>query len=460
MASLLSEALRLLDLPIHWAIDAWYAVMARWGTSGLRAFLLESPLVGVVISGRTAESPPGTLFALICLVLSLGFCGKGYFKKAKIWLYASIYFCASRDKRANRATEWGIDTKLSPRKKIIFIRSGECEWNVVFRHNGLSFCWKLLCALAREAVLFVQADSVFIDSPLTMHGVEECQKLLRFLVETSPEMGCDPLCLQEHGDNEVCLVCGKFASVHKERHRCEGGGRASFPGQDFASKPVADLSVPEIVSVMRGDTARTSEEEGDGAVDPGKSVVVSSTLRRAISTVLICLTTRLLRQTPRKAQHYLDKVVLMDALQEVSRSMDTLALATAGSSPRAPLAETARKDTGDVVSMAYEKLLDPSQNKGNKSLSSCCMVRQNEFCKWVFEQREDWIIVSGHAVWFREFFRSYLHRKQVHDLKSKLIPPCGVVAFDFYRCEHNLKLSTYRVQLESIKHVYPPRCSI
>merc|ERR1711957_740361 len=67
-------------------------------------------------------------------------------------------------------------------------------------------------------------------------------------------------------------------------------------------RKVKELNRNQLISIIRGDV--------------GKSVVVSSTLRRAVSTAVMCLITRLSRGN--------DKVKVMTMLQDCGRSMDTV----------------------------------------------------------------------------------------------------------------------------------------
>eukprot|EP00415_Alexandrium_ostenfeldii_P001473 UN1473 len=239
-------------------------------------------------------------------------------------------------------------------------------------------------------MLFEQ-DSLFIDSPLSAVGIQQGWDLLTFLAA------------QKAG----CLT------------------------QGAASRTVAELDVPDLVSIIRG--------------DQGESIVVSSILRRSISTGLICLSPRLLK-TPQK-----DKLVLMTSLQEISRNVDTLTLTPARKLPQVPAAEAAMRSMGDLMGHFYRTRLDSKLNEGNKTLKMKAIKRQEQFVNWAFDKKDhvDCIIVSGHSLWFREFFKSYLPKACDSLAKTNKMVNCGCIAFDLYKDSQVI-----RINPASVKTIY------
>mmetsp|Transcript_18928 Transcript_18928/g.39381 ORF Transcript_18928/g.39381 Transcript_18928/m.39381 type:complete len:174 (+) Transcript_18928:217-738(+) len=161
---------------------------------------------------------------------------------------------------------------------------------------------------------------------------------------------------------------------------------------------------------------------------------------------MICLSPRLLKTSPQK-----DKIVLMTSLQEISRNVDTLALTPARSLPQVPAAEAAMRNMGDLMSHFYRTRLEKRWNEGNKTIKRKAYKRQEQFVSWVFDQTDntDCIIVCGHSLWFREFFKSYLPKACVHVAKTSKMVNCGVVAFDLYKDSQVL-----RINPDSVKEVY------
>uniref|UniRef100_A0A7S2G619 Uncharacterized protein n=1 Tax=Alexandrium andersonii TaxID=327968 RepID=A0A7S2G619_9DINO len=202
--------------------------------------------------------------------------------------------------------------------------------------------------------------------------------------------------------------------------------------QGMASRPAAELDVSDLVSIIRGDA--------------GESVVVSSILRRSISTGMICLSPRLLKTKEK------DKIALMTSLQEISRNVDTLSLTPARRLPQVPAAEAAMRNMGDLMGHFYRTRLDTKQNTGNKTLKQKAIKRQEQFVSWVFDGKKDHvdlIVVSGHSLWFREFFKSYLPKACDHLAKTNKMVNCGCVAFDLYKDSQVI-----RINPDSVKTIY------
>jgi len=80
----------------------------------------------------------------------------------------------------------GFNRKI---KRIIFIRHGESEWNVVFNQWGhgkwKTFPIRLSNAIIKEKELLHTLDSVFIDSPLSKVGAHQATQLKSFIENES-----------------------------------------------------------------------------------------------------------------------------------------------------------------------------------------------------------------------------------------------------------------------------------
>lgn len=340
---------------------------------------------------------PAELLSFLLALSTTSFLLLSLVPKARLTMWGWWYFCASRDKTMEKPTDTEVSYDRATRHKIIFIRHGESEWNWVFNKGPLlSRPFKFVRALFYEAWMIFKPDSIFLDSPLSSVGIDQAWDLLTFLA-SQPE-GCQ--------------------------------------GEGMSKKPCSELDIADIVSIMRGDA--------------GESIVVSSILRRAISTGVLCLSTRLLK-TPSK-----DKIQLMTSLQEISRNVDTLSLTPPRSNPQVPLKEAAMKQMGDLVSFFYRTRLSTMHNKGNKTLKMKAKDRQRDFTSWVFKQNTpapDAIIVCGHSLWFREFFKTYLPKGCTHEAKSLKMANCGVVAFDFYKIRVG-DTDVLRIRPEGIKTIY------
>mmetsp|Transcript_57557 Transcript_57557/g.134852 ORF Transcript_57557/g.134852 Transcript_57557/m.134852 type:complete len:410 (-) Transcript_57557:105-1334(-) len=349
----------------------------------------------------TQDISPSALLGTLLALLGTWLFFASYVPKLRLLAWGTWYFFASSDKKTRPATKTHVDFANCQRKKIVFIRHGESEWNLVFNKGfGPMFLVRLIKALMTElSMLFVQ-DSVFFDSPLSALGRQQAWDLLAFL----------------GSQKEGCLEPG------------------------CATRPAGELSVPDLVSIIRGDA--------------GKSVVVSSNLKRAISTGVLCLSSRLLKlHTPD------NKIHIMTSLQEISRNVDALATTPANSLPRLPGKEASMRRMGGLMSFFYRNCLDKKFNLGNKPLKMRGRERQDAFVKWVFSKdpkadsnQADLIIVCGHSLWFREFFRSFLPQDFPHVAKTSKMANCACVAFDLYRADDVVQ--TVRIAPESIKVVY------
>eukprot|EP00927_Polykrikos_kofoidii_P077646 TRINITY_DN74569_c0_g1_i1.p1 TRINITY_DN74569_c0_g1~~TRINITY_DN74569_c0_g1_i1.p1 ORF type:complete len:414 (+),score=59.28 TRINITY_DN74569_c0_g1_i1:66-1244(+) len=311
--------------------------------------------------------------------------------KGRLSIWGVFYMLLSRDKRSRKRSHDTLDFETSRYVKVVFIRHGESEWNYIFNRGSIFVRpFRYLIGLVKEFCMLFEQDSLFLDSPLSSTGIQQSLDLLTFLSAFAP--GC--------------------------------------PTVTMASQPVAKLDVKDLVSIVRGDI--------------GSSVVVSSNLRRAISTGVLGLSGRFLKTPPS------DKIVLMTSLQEVSRNVDALALTPPRELPKTPRAEANMKNIGDVVSHFYKARIDKTKNTGNKTMAQTSVHRQNQFVQWAFEQKTECIIVCGHSLWFKEFFKWFLPSNIKHQAKETKLVNCGCVAFDL----HCGGAGIYRINPSSVKEIY------
>lgn len=349
--------------------------------------------LALIVLGREDVTPSELLSSLLILAI-ISLVSLSLVPKARLTCWGWWYFFASRDKTMEKPTDVEIDYEKATRKMVVFIRHGESEWNQVFNKGPvLVRPLKFIRAIFYEALMLLKPDSIFLDSPLSSVGIQQAFDLMTFLA-SQPE---------------------GFAE-----------------GRRSPSMSCSELQIEDIVSIIRGDA--------------GDSIVASSILRRAVSTGVLGLTPRLLKTKPA------DKIQLMTSLQEISRNVDTLSLTPRSSAPEAPRKESSMKQMGDLVSFFYRTRISTMANKGNKTLKMKARDRQKEFTTWLFKQQRDAIIVCGHSLWFREFFRSYLPKGCTHEAKTSKMANCGVVAFDIYKTD--LEPQVLRIRPESITPIY------
>lgn len=182
--------------------------------------------------------------------------------------------------------------------------------------------------------------------------------------------------------------------------------------------------------------------------DPGtpNSKILCSNLRRAVSTVACGFRDRLSRRPD-------DKILIIPALQEVSRNPDTLALTPAHTHFQAAWIE--KMSTVCDFSEILSSQTDVSLHIGNKPLNTNGLKRMLEFCEFLYSPsvKEDYVIVGGHSIWFRYFFNLFLPYSVHHVSKNKKIVNGGVVTFELMKAETR-RGPKYMIDPKTIQVVY------
>jgi hypothetical protein len=234
------------------------------------------------------------------------------------------------------------------------------------RGFGPMFPVRVLVGVVRELLKLSTHDSLFVDSPLSSLGVRQviphcfCQShaLHSSGVGTHPRPLTRPTLAPPSNP-----VQARALQAHIENTALSGGG-----GQ--AERALATL-------------------RGFG----GSAVLVSSNLRRALATAVIGLWGRLSQG---------DRLLVLSELQEISRNPDTLALAPPGGVP----------DLDSLFSQLgpqfHYGVLDGSTHKGSKPLGGNGLTRLNAFANWVFTRSEDTVVATGHSLYFKHFFNTFL----------------------------------------------------
>jgi len=184
----------------------------------------------------------------------------------------------------------------------------------------------------------------------------------------------------------------------------------------------------------------------NGAKGAPPSKIISSDLRRAVSTIASGLKDRLNRRPS-------DKIVIVDCLQEISRNPDTLCITPAKTPIQASWIDKSYKEC--KLQDIFDQQTDMSLHEGNKPIRTNGLKRMLEFCEFVYSSNceEDYIIVGGHSIWFRSFFRMFLPYSVHHISKNNKIQNCGVITFDLMRAETR-QGQKYMIDPKTIKVVY------
>ena len=325
---------------------------------------------------------PLSLLTLLCLLSN----PTAAWRKLQLFLVTIQYLLFCNDKKWKRpktdpaSFEKKDDDAEKVKKTIIFVRHGESTWNDTFNKGDrkvikfiVYFIPNLFYAIIYEWYFWVagkDTESWFFDAPLSEKGKGQAYGVKKYLQQ-------DPSFLTP---KEKVLVT-----------RLRGGDIDG--GKDETTKGCS-------------------------------TQLVCSNLRRAIATMGLGFEGRL------EAKYKDDKILLLPALQEISRNPDALTI-----TPAYGQVVPAWTDPRSLRPI-YESQIDTSKHTGNKSVTSNGLKRLQEFCKIVFEDIEkDCVIAAGHSLWFRSFFRTFLPHSSTHISKKKKLVNGGVVGFTLERIE-------------------------
>lgn len=342
-------------------------------------------------------------------------------RKAKLIYTSFLYLALCKDKKWKvpkddpaqyftkdlGGTKTPLDKAITYKEKtVILIRHGESTWNDTFNPGDrnkvlfvLFFVPNLIYAIVMEVYFFVSgkdSESWFFDSALSGKGVRQSEGLRKFL--------------------------------KKEKMRLGSNGKA-VSGEEKAIQLLLALneSTPS-------------------------SHVVSSNLRRAISTAAIGLADRFASSIAKSSKE--DSILLLPCLQEISRNPDALSIL-----PPQGVAHPTWCDTNisGVPVSAFPGLIDTKLHGGNKSLKSNGFIRLNQFCADIFDDSKlpkSTIIAAGHSLFFRSFFQMFLPRGIEHIGKKKKIVNGGVVMFTLREATVDASNKEYMIDPSSIVVVY------
>lgn len=359
------------------AIPAFLFFQITWLIHSLRRpFLLVSALC--ILSNPMAAIRKAKLFYVTFLYLI--FCKDKKWKVPKDKDPASFFLPKFGGKASSTTVKASYKTKT-----VILIRHGESTWNDTFNpgdRNKLTFILfyipNMLYAIAMETYFFISgkdSESWFYDSALSAKGVGQGEGLRKFL--------------------------------KKEKMRLGGGGGSSNAANEHTEEKAVKLLL------ALGEETNPS------------SMVVSSNLRRAISTAAIGLADRFIATSAKGASK--DKILLLPSMQEISFNPDALTILP----PRGVAHPTWCDDNIDGLSPGtFTNLVDTKYHTGNKSLNSNGFLRLNEFCANIFDSSKlpkDTIIATGHSLFFRSFFQLFLPREMEHISKKKKMVNGGTV---------------------------------
>lgn len=326
----------------------------------------------------------------------------------------SSYFTA--DLGGSASPSYAAENGVRYRSKtVILVRHGESTWNDTFNAGDrnkalfvLLFLPNLIYAIVVELYFFVSgkgSDSWFFDSALSKKGVGQGEGLRKFLRKERMRLG------SSSGG---------------------GGGGGAMKDEERAVKLLLALG-----------------EEGDPS-----SHVVSSNLRRAISTAAIGLADRFAATAVNGKSGKKDDIILIPALQEISRNPDALSILHPGGPVHPTWCDV---DIDGLPSGAFSGLVDARYHEGNKSLKSNGLIRLNQFCNDVFDSKKlpkDVVIAAGHSLFYRSIFQVYLPRETEHISKKKKLVNGGTVMVTLREATMRDGTREYMIDPRSVVVIY------
>lgn len=329
-------------------------------------------------------------------ILIVGICCLANFKvviyKIRLFIEAGLYLVQSKDKKWQKNADPAryIDafrTGSVQRRDVVFVRHGESCWNDTFNKGK-----------HRSALKFA--------------------------------IGFVPGLVKAVATEFYLFVTGQYDSWFYDSPLNSLGQRQAQELAGFLAQAPATARDHAAIALLLGEA--------------GRSVIVSSNLRRALSTVVIAFADRLKKRRD-------EKILILPCLQEVSRNPDTLSITPPGKPFTPPFTDRV-SDAADF-DQVYGNQVDVALSSGNKTVKSNGLKRMQEFCRWVFEEDRGAVIVGGHSIWFRSFFREFLPAAVEHSCKSKKIANGGAVSFTLAVAQTQ-DGPVYMVEPESINVIY------
>ena len=313
-------------------------------------------------------------------------------RKVRLFLVTLRYLLFSNDKKWKKPKEdpasfFPPATAVMDKKTIVFVRHGESTWNDTFNRGDRSVPVFLLCFLPNlvrsvfwEWYFFVTGkadESWFYDSPLSAKGLGQARGVRQFLSKN--------LAYATPREAELMRV---------------------LLGQPTEPK----------------DNNNNNNSNNKSGSSSSSSQLVSSNLRRAIATTVVGFQDRLEQRMEG------DSVMILPHLQEISRNPDALSI-----TPAHGRVVGAWTDPPEIAGLVHHAM-DTVHHTGNKPIDSNGWKRMDAFCRFCFHNvTKDNIVATGHSLWFRSFFRTYLPHTLEHTAKKRKLVNGGCVGFSLLR---------------------------
>lgn len=412
------------------------------------AFLTSATHVGLGgIFAKCAETCKGlgTLVIHVGVEVSANFI-------AKVLLYsraslrfatfpAEIYGWNAAISKGQRLSTDDEDVVICARKKLFFIRHGESVWNAILNKERRGFLIpRLIACTIWELLLLFERDSIILDSPLSPSGVAQSLELRDFLAG-----GC-------------------WETLHQAAPASSGG----VTGDDVHSKSANFLAkrLPaeqdskggyEMCGSAGGEVSRENAEDPEtlyrGPVMSDGLTVISSNLRRSISTALIAFRPWLSRTASQDSKRT-RKIVVVPSMQESTCNFDGMSLA--GRNRASEVSQLEKLCGESTMTQMYTMNLDTTLCV-EESWFRCAdplAEKMTNFATWVFDDcKTDNVAAVGHSIWIQRFFNFFLPVGCEHAGQKKKVVNCGALCLEFLDMRKG-SVREFRIDPKSITMVY------
>lgn len=190
-----------------------------------------------------------------------------------------------------------------------------------------------------------------------------------------------------------------------------------------------------------GNCSNTEELRILAGIDPTKSALFASNLRRAQSTLMLLLQDRLKKTK--------EKITVLGELEEVVSNPDCVSLHTNFGKSTVPLMEL-------MLVPDETRRYSSTLMKGNKDdvYSLSMYEKMLAFNDRIFKQPEEVIIVCGHSRWIRYYLDIFLPQGADVEYRHKKIGNVETIRLDVVRRELSNNDHMYLIDQNSVKLLY------
>jgi len=240
-----------------------------------------------------------------------------------------------------------------------------------------------------------------------------------------------PIIINQKKKNKVALQYG----YNEEKEE-----KDAMPNGPELNRPFSHVVIANQVETVEEQDELEMPLEMEWVLDQmvdssNNSIVVTSNLRRAISTAVIALWDRFGANA--------ECVHILPCLQELGMNVDTHTPILEAQVPQVSNFEKSSKKLNvQKLTEFYQNRLKVEQTMdsfGKKSLresSQDTQQRLNFFCDWAFKKNNNdtnkpynTIIACGHSHWMRAFFKTFLPKDTQSMAGKRKLQNCGVVGF-------------------------------